>query len=104
MSAHLADHHILPADMDGPLREALIDMIFMVFDEILSQDTLDFGTTTLNKRLSAAGEAMAARNVAPPPVPMDLLFVQRKIAGLFLLATRLHARVDVQSLLRAYLS
>jgi hypothetical protein len=36
---------------------------------------------------------------APPP---DILFIQRKIAGMYLLAARLKARVDVAALVRPY--
>ena len=35
--------------------------------------------------------------------PIDALFLQRKMAGLFLLATRLRARVPVRELIEPYL-
>jgi hypothetical protein len=49
--------------------------------------------------LQREGEALAADGFVPPPVPMDLLYVQRKVAGMFLLASRLRARVPVAELI-----
>ena len=48
-------------------------------------------------------DALMEERVAPPAVPMDVLFVQRKLGGLVLLATKLGARVDLRSLLDPYL-
>ena len=50
----------------------------------------------------AAGLALAEdRSFAHVP-PMDVLFVQRKFAGMFLLAARLGARVDVRAIVARY--
>lgn len=55
----------------------------------------DFGTSDLFARAFDAGRAQffgAGYARTPPP---DLLFLQRKFAGTFLLCTRLRARVDL---------
>ncbi|MFD0979069.1 ABC1 kinase family protein [Tropicimonas aquimaris] len=88
----------LPAEMPRQHRARILAMIRMVFDE-LRRDELDFGDSDLLTRLRSEGQALAEDRVPPPAVPMDLLYLQRKIGGIFLLATRLRARVAVGPLL-----
>ena len=63
----------------------------------------DFADTRLSQQLQAEGLALMEEGMAPPPVAMDVLYVQRKLGGLALLATRLRARVDLQALLAPHL-
>ena len=53
--------------------------------------------------LQAEGIALAEDGFVPPPLPIEVLLLQRKFGGVFLLASRLGARVDVVGLLRPYL-
>ena len=39
--------------------------------------------------------ALAESGFVPPPLPMDILLLQRKLGGVFLLAKRIGARLDV---------
>ncbi|MEC7965703.1 MAG: AarF/ABC1/UbiB kinase family protein, partial [Pseudomonadota bacterium] len=59
--------------------------------------------TRLSQQLQAEGLTLMEEGMAPPPVAMDVLYVQRKMGGLALLATRLRARVDLQALLAPHL-
>lgn len=83
-------------------REALLDMAGLVFAE-LCHDEFDFGASDLLARLRDAGRKLAAEKVPPPEVPIDLLYLQRKAGGLFLMGTRLRARVGIAGLLAAHL-
>ena len=69
----------------------------------MAQDIYDFGDTALSKTLQNDGMALANDGFVPPPLPMDALFLQRKFAGMFLLAARLRARVDVVGLAKQWL-
>jgi predicted unusual protein kinase regulating ubiquinone biosynthesis (AarF/ABC1/UbiB family) len=62
----------------------------------------DFSRTDFITEMRDEGMTIAAdrRNWHIPP--SDTLFVQRKLGGVFLLASRLKASVDVNSLLRQY--
>ncbi|MEY8832254.1 AarF/ABC1/UbiB kinase family protein, partial [Phaeobacter italicus] len=66
-------------------------------------ESFDFADTSLSQEVRVEGLALMEGRVAPPAVPMDVLFVQRKLGGLVLLATKLGARVDLRSLLDPYL-
>ena len=74
-------------------------MLRFVFNEVTRNEVFDFAASDLMGRLHTMGEALAAERVVLPPPPMDVLYVQRKFAGMFLLATRFGARVPLRRLL-----
>ncbi|MEM0990483.1 MAG: hypothetical protein AAGK00_16560 [Pseudomonadota bacterium] len=87
------------ADDTNPRHAGMVmDMIDLVFGSILSGPDFDFGTGDLSRQLNQLGARLAAEDFVPSPVPMDILFLQRKVAGTFLLANRLSARVPVRAL------
>ncbi|WP_299702360.1 AarF/ABC1/UbiB kinase family protein [uncultured Tateyamaria sp.] len=94
---------LVPETVDEPFRARILDMIMLVFDEIRASPLLDVAASGLSQRLQRAGEALAADGFVPPPVPMDLLYIQRKVAGMFLLANRLRARVPVADLMAKHM-
>jgi predicted unusual protein kinase regulating ubiquinone biosynthesis (AarF/ABC1/UbiB family) len=74
------------------------------FAPIRAGGSFDFGTTDLAKRLVAQSMAMLderAAFVAPPP---DLLFIQRKLGGMALLASSLKARLDLRDMLGGWVA
>ncbi|WP_299749101.1 AarF/ABC1/UbiB kinase family protein [uncultured Tateyamaria sp.] len=99
----VAAMELVPETVDEPFRACILDMIMLVFDEIRASPFLDVAASGLSQRLQRAGEALAADGFVPPPVPMDLLYIQRKVAGMFLLANRLRARVPVADLMAKHM-
>ncbi len=89
---------------DGPFDDRILGMIRTVFDAILSADEFDFSDRTLSEQLNKEGMALAEAGFIPPQVPMDVLYLQRKIGGMFLLATRLNASLPVRELLTKYVA
>lgn len=85
-------------------RDRILTMIDMVFAELASKPVIDFADTTLSRKMQAEGMKLAEDGFVPPPLPIDVLFLQRKFAGMFLLAARLKAVVDVRSLIAPYLA
>lgn len=104
LSRSVSDLDLVPDSVEDRYRTPILDMIMMVFDDIRAAEQLDLSASDLSKRLQRAGEALAADGFVPPPVPMDLLYVQRKVAGIFLLASRLRAQIPVKSLIQQYLA
>lgn len=98
----IADMGLVPETVEQPFRTRIVDMIMFVFDEIRKSPMLDLSTSDLSQRLQQEGERLAADGFVPPPIPMDLLYIQRKVAGMFLLARRLQARVPVAALIANY--
>ena len=65
-------------------------------------EPFDFGTTDLLERLRDMGLAMAdERDLSHVPPPATL-FIHRKIGGIYLLATKLKARVGLRPMLERY--
>jgi predicted unusual protein kinase regulating ubiquinone biosynthesis (AarF/ABC1/UbiB family) len=109
----------LAGNHDGVLA-AVIDMGFMnahtaklnsreiknivatAINMVQQQGPFDFGQTGFVGDMRDEGMNIAAdrRNWHIPP--SEMLFVQRKLGGVFLLASRLKARVDVRSMLDKY--
>jgi predicted unusual protein kinase regulating ubiquinone biosynthesis (AarF/ABC1/UbiB family) len=83
---------------------AIAGMIAQALEPLRRGGPYDFGDRTLARRLRDEGLALASDRAfwtAPPP---DVLLVQRKLAGMYLLAARLGARVDVRALLERRLA
>lgn len=84
--------------------EQIVAMIRMVFAALRETVVFDFQQPELSRQMQAAGQALAEDGFVPPPVPIDVLLLQRKFGGMFLLANRLSARVPVMDLLAKYLA
>ncbi|WP_299551209.1 AarF/ABC1/UbiB kinase family protein [uncultured Tateyamaria sp.] len=93
---------LVPETVAERFRTRILDMIMSVFAEIRAAPLLDLATSDLYRRLQREGEALAADGFVPPPMPMDLLYIQRKVAGMFLLASRLRARLPMAAFMTAY--
>ncbi|MEM1129231.1 MAG: AarF/ABC1/UbiB kinase family protein [Pseudomonadota bacterium] len=93
-------------DTDGlpEHRDRIVGMIAFVFATLRETATFDFARTDLSKRMEAEGTALARSGYIPPPVPMDVLYLQRKFGGVFLLANRLSAQVPVRDLMTTALA
>jgi predicted unusual protein kinase regulating ubiquinone biosynthesis (AarF/ABC1/UbiB family) len=84
-------------------RDRILTMIELAFAAIREDEVFDFAETDLLRRFQAEGLALAEDGFVPPPLPMDVLYLQRKFAGIFLLASRLGARVPLRALVEAHL-
>ncbi len=99
VSRCLCEMDLVPASTAAHHRARIEDMVHMVFEGITNTDVVDLGRSDLSARLQKAGQALAEDGFVPEPMPLDLLYVQRKVAGIFLLAVRLRARLGIRGLL-----
>ena len=91
------------AAMTPEQTKVVMDLFEMACEPLCHEGAYDFGSSTLAKRMHEAGMALAMdRNFWHTP-PIDALFLHRKLAGVYLLAARLNARVDVHALARPWL-
>ncbi len=98
------DMGLVTDDLPEVHRKRLRDMMDFGAETFAASDIYDFSDQTLSRRMQREGEALVADGFVPPPVPMDILYVQRKFGGLFLLASRLKAKVPIKSAFAPYLS
>lgn len=90
--------HILPAQ-----REAVISLFRQACEPIRFSGLYDFGASSLATRIRDAGMALSLEQDYWHTPPADALFLHRKLGGLYLLAAKLRARVDVHGLFSAHL-
>jgi predicted unusual protein kinase regulating ubiquinone biosynthesis (AarF/ABC1/UbiB family) len=88
--------------LDPRHHAAILDMAEMGFAVLRGPGCFDFRGNDLADRLRARGMAIGGERELWHLPPPETLFLQRKIGGLYLLATRLGARVDVAGLVRGF--
>ena len=89
--------------IDERQRRAVLDIFSLACEPLRHAGDYDFGRTDLAARLREAGLALSLQKDAWHTPPADAIFLHRKLAGLYLLAARLGARVNVQALVRPHL-
>ncbi|KAA5601152.1 ABC1 kinase family protein [Blastochloris sulfoviridis] len=93
----------LADDTPARLEQAMLEMFEMSLEPLRRNAPFDFGATDLAMRMRQSGMAMAEdhRHVRIPP--MDTFFLQRKFGGIYLLATRMRAQVNLRAQLEPLL-
>jgi predicted unusual protein kinase regulating ubiquinone biosynthesis (AarF/ABC1/UbiB family) len=90
------------AEVQPRHQELVLHMIALVFEAISRERVFDFGRTDLVAEIRESGMMLAAdRDFAHVP-PMDVLYAQRKVAGMYLIARRLRARVALREMLERH--
>ena len=79
-------------------RQAILDMGEQAFEPFCQAGGYDFGATDLPARIREAGMALGIEREFWQLPPADAMLLQRKFGGLYLLAIRLKARVDLRTL------
>lgn len=100
--AAMAAIGILPENAPAAMSDTILAMARDGFAPLRMDGPFDFGAGGLASNLKDQSQTLLGQRdhfTAPPP---DVLFIQRKIAGMYLLAARLKARVDVAALVRPY--
>lgn len=90
-------------EMNKDQRESLLDLFLMATEPARHQGLYDFAESDLTSRISEAGMTLSMEKGYWHTPPADALFLHRKLGGMFMLASRLQARVDVRQLLQEYL-
>ncbi|KXF83414.1 ABC1 kinase family protein [Enterovibrio coralii] len=89
--------HIFPEQ-----QKAVVDMVMTACEPLSCRGTFDFGMSDLGARIHEAGMKLSMEHGYWHTPPADALFLHRKIGGLYLLAARLKASIDVHSLFQAH--
>ncbi|MDD5335153.1 MAG: AarF/ABC1/UbiB kinase family protein [Rhodoferax sp.] len=84
-------------------QQAVLDIGLQALEPFCREGGYDFGTSDLPERVRSSGMALGLDREFWQLPPADALLLQRKFGGLYLLAIRLKARVDVNALAKAVL-
>jgi hypothetical protein len=84
-------------------RAAVIQLFLLATEPARNRGCFDFGSSDLAARIRDAGMALSFEQGYWHTPPPDAVFLHRKLGGLYLLAARLRARVDVRTILERHL-
>ncbi|MHC0045007.1 ABC1 kinase family protein [Vibrio campbellii] len=89
---------IMPAQ-----RQAILDLVKMACEPMLVDEPYDFKGSGLAQKLREAGTILSMEQDYWHTPPADALFLHRKIGGMYLLAARIGAKVNIRQLVSPYL-
>jgi len=84
-------------------RETLLDLAELVLVPLTHNQPYDFGRSDIPQEVLKRVEVLKSDRAFWQIPPMDVAYIHRKIGGLFMLATRLKAEVNVHELLMPWL-
>lgn len=88
-------------DIQPQQRRLVLDIFRLACEPLRQAGAYDFGRSDLARRMHEAGLQLARDREFWHTPPVDALFLHRKVGGLYLLAARLGARIDVAALFAA---
>jgi predicted unusual protein kinase regulating ubiquinone biosynthesis (AarF/ABC1/UbiB family) len=92
------------ADIGERQRQLVLDVFLLACEPLRHAGAYDFGNSDLPARIRDAGLALSTERDSWHTPPADALFLHRKAGGLYLLAAKLNARVDIRALFQPYAS
>ena len=101
---HIAKMGLIPADISGEPRDIISDMIAMSVAPLSRDEEFDFGSNSIATDLRDRGMEIAGNRELWHVPPAETVFLQRKLGGMYMLATRLRARINVARLIRDHLA
>lgn len=95
---------MLHPDAPESHKVAVLGMFDTAFEPLRIDGPFDFSSNEMTTELRDEGMAFAKERTFWQVPPVDTLFIQRKIGGVFLLGSRLKANTNVHRLIRAAVS
>jgi predicted unusual protein kinase regulating ubiquinone biosynthesis (AarF/ABC1/UbiB family) len=90
-------------DEDTQYRELVLELFLLALEPLRHEGVYDFARSDMARRMSAlAAEVADYRDFWRAP-PTDAMYFHRKLGGMFLLASRVKARVDVHQVIGRFL-
>ncbi len=85
-------------------RQAILYLVKMACEPMLVDEPYDFKASGLAQKLREAGTILSMEQEYWHTPPADALFLHRKIGGMYLLAARIGAKVNIRQLVQPYLT
>lgn len=91
-------------EIDEAYQEIVLELFFMATEPLRAQQPYDFAQSDIATQIRDKGMALSTKERQWHTPPVDALFIHRKLAGLYLIAARLRAKVDVRALFAEFLA
>jgi len=93
----------IPQNLPNEYARIIRDMIVKAVAPLGRDEPFDFAENGLAKELSEQGLDLATKKELWHVPPPESVFIQRKLGGIYLLATRLGAKINVARIIRAHI-
>ncbi len=90
-------------DANSEYRELVLELFLLALEPLGIDEEYDFAHSDLPARMSELGETVTDYRDFWQAPPTDAVYFHRKLGGMFMLASRLGARVNVYQLIRRWL-
>ena len=101
---HITNMGLIPAEMSEEPRAVIHEMIAMSIAPLGQDEVFDFGQNKMAVDLRDRGMEIAGNRELWHVPPPEMVFLQRKLGGMYMLATRLGAQINVAGLIREHIS
>jgi predicted unusual protein kinase regulating ubiquinone biosynthesis (AarF/ABC1/UbiB family) len=91
-------------EQDTEYRELVLEVLMLVLEPLRTDVAYDFARSSMARDLSTLAEDVRGYRDFWQAPPIDAVYFHRKVAGMYLLATRLKARVNVHQLVQRWLA
>ncbi|MBQ4858473.1 AarF/ABC1/UbiB kinase family protein [Pseudoalteromonas sp. MMG007] len=90
-------------DIVDSYKNHVIDLFLMACEPLRVDGDFDFKNSTLANNIKNAGLELSAQSQQWHTPPVDALFIHRKLAGLYLIAAKLNAKINITALFKPYI-
>lgn len=90
-------------DEDSRYRELVLELLLLALEPLREDVLYDFGSSTMPERLATLGKNATEYADFWHAPPTDVVYFHRKLGGIFMLAARMDARVNVNALMQRWL-
>lgn len=91
------------SEIDLEYKHKVVDIFMLACEPLRQNKAYDFAASPLAKHIRDKGLEMSTDKSKWHSPPIDALFIHRKLAGLYLIAAKLNANVNVQQLYKSFL-
>lgn len=96
------DIGLIKQDLPEKVQQNITDLTYMACEPLYGASPYDFAGSDLSSRLQHQGMQLGLEKQYAHTPSANAIFLHRKLGGLFLLAIKLKAKVDMQSLFAPY--
>lgn len=98
----MLDIGLIRPDLPEKVQQNITDLAYMACEPLYGASPYDFAGSDLSSRLQHQGMQLGLEKEYAHTPSANAIFLHRKLGGLFLLAIKLKAKVDMQSLFSPY--
>ncbi|GAC39695.1 ABC1 kinase family protein [Paraglaciecola psychrophila] len=98
----ILDIGLIRQDLPEKVQQNITDLAYMACEPLYGESPYDFAASDLSSRLQQQGMQLGLEKEYAHTPSANAIFLHRKLGGLFLLAIKLKAKVDMQNLFSAY--